>query len=171
MPEITHHEDEPNLEIHHESSDVNVRGVLWFFVIFFVVTLVSFAGLWGLYKYYAYSEREAQAPPMSRLPEASNQTPPAPNLQTDPPRDMALFRAEETKQLDQAGWVDRKNGIVRIPIEEAMKEVVQRGLPVRQQPQSSTATAGAAAGAGSASAPPVAGAPSGTGRPMEKSSQ
>jgi hypothetical protein len=44
------------------------------------------------------------------------------------------MRAEEDRPLTTYGWVDRDAGIVRIPMEEAMKLVVSRGLGVRQEP-------------------------------------
>ena len=37
--------------------------------------------------------------------------------------------------LDSYGWVDKNAGIVRIPIDEAMKLTLQRGLPTRQEPK------------------------------------
>jgi len=53
---------------------------------------------------------------------------PEPRLQTDSPEDLATLRAREEKALDTYYWVDRDKGIVHIPIDEAMKQVVARGL-------------------------------------------
>jgi hypothetical protein len=36
------------------------------------------------------------------------------------------WRAEKEKALRSYGWVDRKKGLVHIPIDEAMKEVVRQ---------------------------------------------
>jgi len=44
----------------------------------------------------------------------------------------ALRQAEEDA-LKSYGWVDRNNGVVRIPIDQAMKLTIQRGLPVRTE--------------------------------------
>jgi hypothetical protein len=46
---------------------------------------------------------------------------------------MRELRDREDELLTSYGWVDRNAGVVRIPIEEAMKIVVQRGLPARQE--------------------------------------
>jgi hypothetical protein len=35
--------------------------------------------------------------------------------------------------LDNYGWVDKNAGIVRIPIDEAIRLTLQRGLPTRQE--------------------------------------
>src|SRR5262249_49918169 len=51
---------------------------------------------------------------------------------------LKQLRATEDALLDNYGWVDRKNGIVHIPISRAMDLILQRGLPTRsddQQPE------------------------------------
>lgn len=57
---------------------------------------------------------------------------PKPNLQIDDDHteQRALYSVQNAK-LDSYGWVDRSNGVVRIPIERAMDLIVQRGLPTR----------------------------------------
>ena len=54
--------------------------------------------------------------------------PPAPRLQTDPSEDLAKFLADEDKRLNTYYWIDKKKGIVHIPIEQAMKEVAEEGI-------------------------------------------
>ena len=54
--------------------------------------------------------------------------PPQPRLQIDPSQDLVKFRAEEEQRLDSYYWVDKKKGIVHIPIEQAMKEVAEEGI-------------------------------------------
>lgn len=53
----------------------------------------------------------------------------SPALQRAPEGDLEGFRAREDRDLTTLGWVDRSAGIARIPIEDAMKLVVQDGLP------------------------------------------
>ena len=43
---------------------------------------------------------------------------------------IARVRATEQQRLHSFGWVNRETGTVRIPIEQAMDLIVQRGLPV-----------------------------------------
>jgi hypothetical protein len=54
--------------------------------------------------------------------------PPQPRLQTAPSEDLAQFRAGEDKRLDSYYWIDKKTGVVHIPIQQAMKEVVEEGI-------------------------------------------
>ncbi len=55
--------------------------------------------------------------------------PPGPRLQTDAAGDLRRFRAEEEKQLNTYYWVDKQKGVVHIPIEQAMKNLVKTGIP------------------------------------------
>jgi hypothetical protein len=55
--------------------------------------------------------------------------PPGPRLETDPQGDLQKLRADEERRLNSYYWVDRQNGIVHIPIEQAMKNLVASGAP------------------------------------------
>ena len=61
--------------------------------------------------------------------------PPEPRLQTDPRQDLADMRAKEDEVLGSYGWVDKNAGVVRIPIDAAMKLTLERGLPARTEPK------------------------------------
>ena len=56
---------------------------------------------------------------------------PAPPRKVVPDRELRELRAAEDAVLDSYGWVDRRAGIVRIPIDRAMELMAQRGLPAR----------------------------------------
>jgi hypothetical protein len=53
---------------------------------------------------------------------------PRPALQTDPRTDLAELRAREEQLLNTYYWVDRQNGIVHIPISEAIKQITAKGI-------------------------------------------
>ena len=44
----------------------------------------------------------------------------ADTLQPSPDKDIAAYRAEKERLLNEYAWIDRDRGIVRIPIEQAM---------------------------------------------------
>jgi hypothetical protein len=46
---------------------------------------------------------------------------------------LAKQRSMEEEVLGSYGWVDQKSGIARIPISEAKKLILQRGLPARAE--------------------------------------
>jgi hypothetical protein len=56
-----------------------------------------------------------------------------PRLQISAPADLAAFRSREDADLNGYGWINKTQGIVRIPIQEAMNLIVEKNLlPVRQ---------------------------------------
>jgi hypothetical protein len=120
-----------NTEVVHEESDVNVRAIFGFGAGLLAVGLVVQVLLWLLMNYY--TKQAAQVPrnfPLSA--EYQQQAPPEPRLQIHPQQDLRDLRAREDALLHGYGWVDKNTGVARIPIEEAMKIVVQRGLPARE---------------------------------------
>jgi hypothetical protein len=90
--------------------------------------------VWVLFGYLSGRETRqgAREHPLALTREA--QLPPEPRLQTHPREDLRDLRAHEDEVLTSYGWVDKNTGVVRIPIEEAMKIVVERGLPAREGP-------------------------------------
>jgi hypothetical protein len=56
---------------------------------------------------------------------------PHPQLQTDPPNDLQNYLRAKNQELTTYGWLDRKNGVVHIPIEQAMDLYLRQGAPVR----------------------------------------
>jgi hypothetical protein len=55
--------------------------------------------------------------------------PPGPRLQTDPAADLRKLQIEEGKRLNTYYWIDKRNGVVHIPIEAAMKKLADSGIP------------------------------------------
>jgi len=110
----------------HERRDIDVGAVLRFCWGLLGLILFTFLVTWVIE--LALDRREAaQSPPASPLAGDYGPTePPAPQLQVDPVGDLARLRAREDAILDGYGWVDRRGGVVRIPIERAMKMLVER---------------------------------------------
>jgi hypothetical protein len=51
----------------------------------------------------------------------------SPQLQINDVAELAKLQDKQRHELSNYGWVNRDAGIIRIPIEEAMKEIVARG--------------------------------------------
>lgn len=131
--EIPHHytaEDLHNPDVAHEHKDVNVRAILMFGVGMVVVAVVSAIVVWI---FFGVLERQAAAndPPRSPVALPEGQLPALPRLQDDEPGALRKFRAMEAKTLEGYGWIDEKAGVAHIPIDEAKKRLLERGLPVR----------------------------------------
>lgn len=124
-------EPHPDHPVHRETSDVAIGGVVGFAVTLIVSLIVIHGLVWFV---YASFRREAARPVPAEFPLAAasmRRLPPEPRLQTDPRDDLRNLRESEQRTLTTYGWVDRNAGIVRIPIEQAMKLTAERGLPAR----------------------------------------
>jgi hypothetical protein len=131
--------------VRHEESDVNIRPILLFGLVMVIAGVLINLLISLLFSLFA--AREAVRLPRQYPLAASeeNRLPPEPRLQTNPREDMRNLRAAEDAVLGTYGWVDKNAGIVRIPIAEAMKLTVERGLPARPAAPGAASTAPAAA--------------------------
>lgn len=121
-----------NPTTHHEESDVDIRGVFGFALGLVIVGAFIHFLVWVLFSFFAGQAARKSAPEFPLAVQQENRVPPEPRLQTNPRQDLSDLRAQEDAILKSYGWVDRNAGVVRIPIDEAMKLAVRRGLPARQ---------------------------------------
>ena len=131
----SHNSEIDNPEVVHEESDVNVSAISGFGAALFAVgaiVLLFLGWLVGMYE-RQYQRSQTQVYPMAAGQE--NRLPPEPRLQEHPQEDLSDLRRKQESQLNAYGWVDKGSGIARIPIEEAMRIVLQKGLPARQENQ------------------------------------
>jgi hypothetical protein len=131
--ESRHHYSDADLhnqDVAHEEGDINIRAVLSFAVGMAIVVALA-AGLMGILFRVFSNQAAARDPQVSPLALPSGQRPPEPNLLTNEPAGLRKFHEEETRALDGYGWVDQQGGVARVPIEQAKKLLVGRGLPIR----------------------------------------
>jgi hypothetical protein len=112
----------------HETTQIGVRGLVIFSVALIGVIAAAqiVLGLWmqGL----ARKEQRLDALDPGRISIEVDQFP-NPRLQQNPRSELDLMKDEEDRRIHSYGWVDRKAGIARIPIERALDIVAQKGLP------------------------------------------
>ena len=124
---------EDNPTVRHETTDVNIRGILIFGAGLIVSTVVISFFVWLLFRYFEAREARRVAPEYPLAATQELRLPPEPRLQTTPREDLEQLRAQEDQILNSYGWVDKNTGVVRVPIAEAMRLTLQRGLPARQE--------------------------------------
>ena len=129
------HADENHRDVSHETSDVNLRAILGFLVGLTIACVFINFLVWLLFTYFSVRESRQPAPVFPLAVQKENRLPPEPRLQAHPREDLKDLRAREDEILATYGWVDQGSGVVRIPIERAMKMVAERGLPARKQSQ------------------------------------
>ena len=125
------HPETDNPGVLHEESDVNVRAILGFGAGLFAVLVVVGVVVWLLFGILDRSQMSTTPPAYPLAVGQELREPPEPRLQRTPRLDLQNFRTSEDQLLNSYQWVDKNAGVVRIPIGEAMKLTVQRGLPVR----------------------------------------
>jgi hypothetical protein len=120
-------------EVRHEASDVNIRAIFGFGLGLLVAGLIIHLLVWVLFQYFTAREGRMVAPRFPLAVTQETRVPPEPRLQTNPRQDLGELRAREDQVLSSYGWVDKNAGVVRIPIDQAMKLTLERGLPARQE--------------------------------------
>jgi hypothetical protein len=121
-----------NPEVQHEDSDVNIAGILAFAVGLIVVAAIVLVAMWLLFRFFDVREARQNTIAYPLAVQQEQRLPPEPRLQTNPRQDLQDFRAAEHDILTTYGWVDKNAGTVRIPIDEAIKLTLQKGLPARE---------------------------------------
>lgn len=119
----------------YERSDANtgatLRAGLYILGVMFLTALL----LVPMYRLLARGETAAQpAPAQVVKSDTSEPSLSFPRLVESEPRVLAEFRAQEDALLTSYGWVEKDKGVARIPIDEAMRLVAQRGLPKFEAP-------------------------------------
>jgi hypothetical protein len=120
-----------SVEAGHELRDLSPKAIALFALslatlLVLVVLVTSF-----LHEHYLRVQVRTQAPPS---PFSAARAPtPEPRLAVTPGEQIKALRAAEDSLLKSYAWVDRQQGIVRIPIDRAMELLAQRGLPTRAQ--------------------------------------
>jgi hypothetical protein len=126
----------------HEHTDANVWMIVQFAIWLVASAIIVHLLMWGMFDWFVASRDKAQ--PRLEYPMANDpglRLPAEPRLQRFPATDLYDFRLRERAELDSYGYIDRNAGTVHIPIEEAMRLTVERGLPSRAQEPAADGTA------------------------------
>ena len=105
----------------HEMTDVRPRPILAFTAGVLAALAISLIVTWWLFRLMASATAPAGGVAAARA------VPPAPRLQVTPSQDLDAVRAAEIDRLSSYGWVDRRAGIVHIPIDRAFDLIVAEG--------------------------------------------
>ena len=149
-------ESEPkpvDISLGYEASDVKVTGILVFMVSLGIFVAVTGLVCYGIGKVINANMNKEDGPNskwtktveirqlgnLPSSPEMQNKVAeitksfPQPRVQIDDGNiDVVDLHAREDILLDSYTWIDSSKGTVRIPIEQAMQIIAQKGLPVAQ---------------------------------------
>lgn len=126
-----------------EAPDIATRAILLIAGGIALFLALTFAGV--LFYYSREVPGPAQRPPRAFA---------EPQLQRDPEADLARMRDAQHDRLDGYAWVDRTQGIARMPVAEAMRMLAVRGADAYRAPMQPerVPTLGSRGGASSATA-------------------
>ena len=121
MPPPSAEETAQAIELGHEPSTVSVKGVGWFFIVFFLTAVVVHVIVWVMYRELV-KYQEAQDVPKSGLTNVVQLVPPEPRLQptfalhqSTEAEDLALMHGRENLEFVERGWINKETGDFQIP--------------------------------------------------------
>ena len=135
----TNGERPQHADVSFEATDVRSLPIFKFLAYLGITVIASFILSIGIYKglkNYWINSYEAPAP----MRDAGPHLPPEPRMQgmpghlTDPQHDMREKVEADTKANNELGWVDKNAGIAQIPLKDAMKLIVEKGMPAVSAP-------------------------------------
>lgn len=128
-----------NPEVAYEPRDVEVSRILILGMALALAVVVAGVVVWLTLRTLSAEQTRSEAPPSPLRVGMAEPLPPEPRLQGVPghralgPEDLKEMEDSANATLSSYGWVDQKAGIARVPIQEAMKLLLARGLPTSQQ--------------------------------------
>jgi hypothetical protein len=141
-----HHYDPAELhneDVAHEHTDVNIKAILMFaagLVVVAAVVHVLMAVMFGWLERQAKKNDPQLSPLSAAAPEMPERTRESPffgharggaQLLTNEPMALRKLRGDEDKRLHGYGWVEGKPGVAHMPLSEAKKLILERGVPTR----------------------------------------
>jgi hypothetical protein len=112
----------------YEHTDASVGVMVKFAFWLFISAIIVHVGLAAMY--WLLIRESTERVDTERYPlavSAPPRLPAEPRLQQIPSRDLYEFRTKEEAELHGYGWVDKNAGTVHIPIEDAMRLMLERG--------------------------------------------
>ena len=112
----------------YEHTDIEPTIASKFAIWLTVAMLISLGLVYGTFWLFE-GQAQTAAATAQQYPLAVGQVkePTGPRLQVQPFKDVYQLKSAEHQKLTSYGWVDQSTGVVRIPIEDAMRLLGERG--------------------------------------------
>lgn len=105
----------------YETRDAHFSKVMTTAFSLIGIMVIGMIFAWGVYEIFRNMTAVPDSPAETFTVPDSSKLPPLPNLEADPHESLVRMRAVEDSLLTTYGWIDSGSGIVRVPIERAMK--------------------------------------------------
>jgi len=124
------HEDDEKIGERDTEQGYEKRDVSYSPYVRWMAGLFLFTGVAVLTAFIVFKVMVRLTPaPASGSSAALSQLPPEPRLQAHPALDLLRYQRAEDARLNSYGWVNRQEGIVRIPVGLALDIIAKQGLP------------------------------------------
>ena len=121
----------PNAGPGYETADVHVAPITKFMIALVGLMFVGMILGWMSFKMLDFKRNMDNADLKSTKMQEVRHVPPGPLLQVTNHGDLLDFRAKQALDVEgHATWLDKNAKVVRLPIEQAIELVSERGLPV-----------------------------------------
>jgi hypothetical protein len=112
----------------YEHTDANVWQIIKFGIWLVITAVVVHIGLGIMFKMLIEESKATAEQPYPLASTTESRLPPEPRLQQFPRTEYYQFRLSQQGKLESYGWVNKDAGIVHIPIEDAMRLTLERGM-------------------------------------------
>jgi hypothetical protein len=133
-------EEPKHSDVAFEPKDINTRTILAY--LFYLALAVAAAFIASIFIFRFSSKMAADSDRV--MPPAhqgiGHTMPPEPMLQgvpghtNDPQQDLRNMVQDDREANNKLGWIDKPAGIAQIPVDEAMKIIISKGLPAVPAP-------------------------------------
>jgi hypothetical protein len=108
----------------HEQSEVSVRFIVVSLGVLLIGTFLVALLVVGIFRFFSNTYQTQESARQSQ-----QQIPPEPRIEVEPYQQLLDVHAREDHVLKSYAWVDKSQGIVRIPIDQAIDALAKKGLP------------------------------------------
>ncbi len=123
------HEDDEKIEENDAERGYEMRDVSYAPYVRWIAGLFLFTGVAILTSLIVFKVMVRLTPAPGSSAAVSQELPPQPRLQAHPALDLLLYKRSEDALLNSYRWVNRQEGIVRIPVGLALDIIAKQGLP------------------------------------------
>ena len=127
-------------DVSFEPADINTRTILAYLFYLALAVIAAFVVSIYIFRFTTNLAAKSDTPLPPMRQGLGPMMPPEPRLQgvpghtTDPQQDLRTKLAADEAANEQLKWIDKQAGIAQIPVEDAMKIVVSKGLQVVSAP-------------------------------------
>lgn len=130
-------------DVSFEERDVQARTIYGYLFALALAAIASFVVCIFILRFLTnFVSQSDVAPPPSRAMRATTgpTMPPEPRLQgvpghdNDPQQDLRDKMKADTEANEKAEWIDKDAGVAQIPVKDAMKMIVEKGMPTVSAP-------------------------------------